>query len=278
MKKVGIMFLLLLLMLSIQGCSKVDFTTSYLGQGVEEDKELVYEDIVNEIIRFHVLANSDSDEDQQLKLKVRDKVIEYVSSKLESCNDLDEARSFIIENKSIIEGIAKDVIIENGYSYNVVSILSRENFPDKAYGDLIFPQGEYEAYRILIGEANGQNWWCVMFPPLCFVDGTKDVVNSKEIEERLNEAKEGKKVEGEEGLNEAKEEKKIEGEEGLNEAKEEKKIEGKEVLNGAKEEKKVEGEEVLNGTKVEKKVEREEKGNKIKFKFKIFEVLFSDKK
>ncbi len=71
----------------------------------------------------------------------------------------------------------------------VTSMLSRENFPDKVYGDLVFPQGEYEAYRILIGEAKGQNWWCVMFPPLCFVDGTKDAVDSKEIEKKISEGK-----------------------------------------------------------------------------------------
>ncbi len=169
---------------SMTGCS-----SSIVGQVNEENHELAYEDIVNEIIRFHVIANSDSEEDQNLKLKVRDNVIEYVSDKLKDCKDLSEARKFIVNNKSTIESIAKDTIIENGYSYEVTSMLSRENFPDKVYGDLVFPQGEYEAYRILIGEAKGQNWWCVMFPPLCFVDGTKDAVDSKKIEEKISEGK-----------------------------------------------------------------------------------------
>jgi len=148
-------------------------------------KELVYEDIANEIIRFHVIANSNTDEDQALKLKVRDKAIEFVSNSLKESNSLEESRKFIIENKSNIESIAKSVIIENGYDYNVTSSLSRENFPDKIYGDVVFPQGEYEAYRILIGEAKGENWWCVMFPPLCFVDGTKDAIDSTEVVEKL---------------------------------------------------------------------------------------------
>ncbi|MCR1951736.1 MULTISPECIES: stage II sporulation protein R [unclassified Clostridium] len=184
MKKRVFIICLIFIIFSMTGCSGV-----VIGQGVEENHELIYDDIVNEIIRFHVIANSDSEEDQNLKLKVRDKVIEYVSDKLKDCKDLSEAREFIVSNKSEIELIAKNTVIENGYSYDVTSMLSRENFPDKVYGDLIFPQGEYEAYRILIGEAKGQNWWCVMFPPLCFVDGTKDAVDSKEIEEKLSEEK-----------------------------------------------------------------------------------------
>ncbi|MBS5886426.1 MAG: stage II sporulation protein R [Clostridium sp.] len=183
-KRIFISICLIFIIFSITGCS-----SSIVGQGNEENNELNYEDIVNEIIRFHVIANSDSEEDQNLKLKVRDKVIEYVSDKLKDCKDLSEAREFIVNNKSTIESIAKDTIIENGYSYEVTSMLSRENFPDKVYGDLVFPQGEYEAYRILIGEAKGQNWWCVMFPPLCFVDGTKDAVDSKEIEKKISEGK-----------------------------------------------------------------------------------------
>ncbi|MDB1949529.1 stage II sporulation protein R [Clostridium tertium] len=183
-KRIFIIMCLIFIIFSITGCS-----SSIIGQGNEENNELAYEDIVNEIIRFHVIANSDSEEDQNLKLKVRDRVIEYVSDKLKDCKDLSEAREFIVNNKSTIESIAKDTIIENGYSYEVTSMLSRENFPDKVYGDLVFPQGEYEAYRILIGEAKGQNWWCVMFPPLCFVDGTKDAVDSKEIEKKISEGK-----------------------------------------------------------------------------------------
>lgn len=172
--------LLLICALNLKSC-----TSGKLIEDSNSTKELVYEDIANEIIRFHVIANSNTDEDQALKLKVRDKVIEFVSNSLKGSNSLEESRKFIIENKSNIESIAKSVIIENGYDYNVTSSLSRENFPDKIYGDVVFPQGEYEAYRILIGEAKGENWWCVMFPPLCFVDGTKDAIDSTEVVEKL---------------------------------------------------------------------------------------------
>lgn len=172
--------LLLICALNLKSC-----TSGKLIEDSNSMKELVYEDIANEIIRFHVIANSNTDEDQALKLKVRDKAIEFVSNSLKESNSLEESRKFIIENKSNIESIAKSVIIENGYDYNVTSSLSRENFPDKIYGDVVFPQGEYEAYRILIGEAKGENWWCVMFPPLCFVDGTKDAIDSTEVVEKL---------------------------------------------------------------------------------------------
>ena len=120
-------------------------------------------------------------------MKVRDRVIEFVSNSLSESKSLDESRRFIIDNKNNIEAIAEAVIKENGYDYSVDSSLSKENFPDKVYGDVIFPQGEYEAYRILIGEAKGENWWCVMFPPLCFVDGTKETVDSTKIVSSLEE-------------------------------------------------------------------------------------------
>lgn len=188
MKNKILTVVLILIVLNLSSCANVKS-----GQDFNLNNELVYEDIVNEIIRFHVIANSDSDEDQSLKLKVRDKVVEFVSSSLRNCESLDDARNFLISNKSEIESIAKSVVDENGYSYNVTSTLSRENFPDKVYGDVVFPQGEYEAYRILIGEAKGQNWWCVMFPPLCFVDGTKEVVDSKEVINTLENNKDDDK-------------------------------------------------------------------------------------
>ena len=180
MKRSFILIGIIIFVLSLSSCVSLKG-----GQGLAN--ELVYEDIVNEIIWFHVIANSNSEEDQSLKLKVRDKVVEFVSNNLKDCKSIDDARAFIINNKSEIENIAQVVVNEEGYSYNVTSSLSVENFLDKVYGDVVFPQGEYEAYRILIGEAKGENWWCVMFPPLCFVDGTKEAVNSKEVINSLEE-------------------------------------------------------------------------------------------
>lgn len=181
--------LLLICVLNLNSC-----TSSKILDDTSSSEELIYEDIADKIIRFHVIANSNTDEDQALKLKVRDKVIEFVADSLRESKSLDESRQFIIDNKSNMEDIAKSVINENGYSYNVTSSLSKENFPDKIYGDVIFPQGEYEAYRILIGDAKGENWWCVMFPPLCFVDGTKEAVDSSEVVKNINNSDKKEKV------------------------------------------------------------------------------------
>ncbi|MBE6054348.1 MAG: stage II sporulation protein R [Clostridium sartagoforme] len=180
--------IIIFIILNLTSC-----TSSIIKEESNSTNELVYEDIVNEIIRFHVIANSNSDEDQVLKLKVRDKVIEFVSSNLSNSKSIDESREFILNNKNRIEDIAKSVVTENGYKYNVTSTLSRENFPDKVYGDVVFPQGEYEAYRVLIGDADGENWWCVMFPPLCFVDGTKEAIDSKEVVNSLEKSNSKKK-------------------------------------------------------------------------------------
>ncbi|MGL5087459.1 MAG: stage II sporulation protein R [Clostridium sp.] len=161
------------------------------GQGIKGNtdinKTMNYEEIENEIIRFHVLANSDTEEDQGLKLKVRDEVINRMAKKLSGCNNIDEAREILYSSTEEVKAIASDVIKKNGYNYSVTIELARENFPDKMYGDTLFPQGNYEAFRILIGEASGQNWWCVMFPPLCFVDETKQAINSKDTKESIEE-------------------------------------------------------------------------------------------
>lgn len=182
-KRINIVLVIIAMVFLFNGCTKIKS-----GQDVGDGKELVLEAIQNEIIRFHVLANSDTKEDQDLKLKVRDKVIEVMSSKFSGCNNIDEARKVIVNNIDEVNNIAKKVIEENGYNYSVRSELSRENFPDKMYGDTLFPQGNYEAFRILIGEANGQNWWCVMFPPLCFVDESKQTVNEEETRVAIEKA------------------------------------------------------------------------------------------
>jgi len=134
-------------------------------------------DIAGKLIRFHVIANSDNKIDQALKLKVRDSVLRYVSPKLSDCKSIDESRKIINNEDKNIRRIAQNVINKNGFTYSVATTLSMENFPVKTYGNITLPQGKYEAYRIIIGSGSGQNWWCVMFPPLCFVDITKGNVS-----------------------------------------------------------------------------------------------------
>lgn len=183
MKKVFYLSTLVIGLMVFLGC-----TSSQVNK-VSASNEIVYdyESVQNEIIRFHVIANSDSDKDQELKLKVRDEVIKFLSPLLDKSSSIEESRKILKENDEEVKKIAKKVIKENGYEYGVESQLSRENFPEKIYGNIILPQGEYEAYRILMGKSSGQNWWCVMFPPLCFIDVTKGEIAYNETERQMNE-------------------------------------------------------------------------------------------
>ena len=143
------------------------------------------DDIAGKLIRFHVIANSDDKIDQGLKLKVRDSVLKYISPKLKGCKNIEDSRKVINdEDKNIIK-ISERIIKENGFKYSVDTSLSRENFPVKTYGNITLPQGKYEAYRIILGTGAGQNWWCVMFPPLCFVDITKGDISFQKTENEM---------------------------------------------------------------------------------------------
>jgi stage II sporulation protein R len=125
--------------------------------------------IYDEVIRLHVLANSDSDEDQALKLKVRDRVITEVESLIGGVADRDEALGILLkeENLERLRGAAEDVIAAEGYGYSVSVAIGEESYPRKNYEALCFPSGSYTSLRVQIGEAEGQNWWCVLFPQLC---------------------------------------------------------------------------------------------------------------
>ena len=143
------------------------------------------ETISNKLIRFHVIANSDSEQDQSLKLKVRDAVLEYMYPKLKNSKNISESRKILKDNNSNIIQISKKIIENNGFQYNVTTSLGRDNFPIKTYGCITLPQGNYEAYKIIIGNGQGHNWWCVMFPPLCFIDITKGETSQKETEKQM---------------------------------------------------------------------------------------------
>ncbi len=136
----------------------------------------VFAKVPDKIIRLHVVANSDSPEDQNLKREVRDAVINRMSPKFEKLKNIDEVRAVISENIPEIESIAREVIKQNNKAYEVKAQLGSFDFPTKQYGSLTLPAGSYQALNIKIGSAEGQNWWCVMFPPLCFIDIAHGVV------------------------------------------------------------------------------------------------------
>lgn len=148
----------------------------------------ITEGISEKIIRLHVLANSDDEADQALKLKVKDAVVKEFGSVFASAKNKTDAEKLIEDNYHNIRQVALNVIRENGYDYDVHVYLKECMFPTKVYKDLTFPAGMYEALRIDIGTAEGKNWWCVMYPPLCFVDQTYSVVpedSKKQLEDIL---------------------------------------------------------------------------------------------
>lgn len=150
------------------------FIGTYLTK--QTDTYKIQKEIADSIIRFHVRANSDSEEDQELKILVKNRIVQFLEIELQSAASLDEARNILYDVKDEIAGIALEVIREEGYEYNVNVYFEQSYFPMKVYGDMSFPPGEYEAFRVDIGDAYGKNWWCVLYPPLCFVDSTYSVV------------------------------------------------------------------------------------------------------
>jgi len=139
--------------------------------------QAVSENLSNSVFRLHVIANSDSIEDQNLKYIVRDNLLNYMNQICSYCKTKEEALQLVIENKEQFKKIAQNTIYSEGYSYNVNINIGSFEFPTKTYGDISLPAGSYDALRVEIGAATGQNWWCVMFPPLCFVDVTSGLVD-----------------------------------------------------------------------------------------------------
>lgn len=125
------------------------------------------DEIRQSVLRLHILANSDSAEDQALKLKVRDAVLKEGSDIFNNASDRETAQQRIEKNSDRLVAIAKRVIKENGYDYDVQIKFSNEFFNTRTYDDVTLPAGMYDAVRILIGSGEGKNWWCVMFPPMC---------------------------------------------------------------------------------------------------------------
>ena len=136
----------------------------------------VSQNISKSVFRLHVIANSDSDEDQNLKYIVRDNLINYMNKLTENITSKDEAIKLAKEHETDFYRIAKQTIEDNGYDYDVKIEIGNSYFPTKYYGDISLPAGYYDALKVEIGNSAGQNWWCVMFPPLCFVDMSTGIV------------------------------------------------------------------------------------------------------
>ena len=143
-------------------------------------------DIADSVFRLHVIANSDSDMDQNLKYIVRDHLLEYMNALCVNCSSKEEAIAIANENIETFQKIALDTIKDEGFSYSVNVEIGNFEFPTKHYGDISLPAGYYDALKVEIGEAKGQNWWCVMLPPLFFVDESSGIVHEESNEDLEN--------------------------------------------------------------------------------------------
>lgn len=162
MKKIFIMLLITIAAMFIINFLGDLYRAKYVDNSVETE----------DIIRLHVIADSDSSEDQRIKLMVRDEIIRHIGDELEICSDATSMADKIKNKLNYIEQIADSVLMQNGFDDKVKAEFGKFNFPVRAYGDMVLPAGEYTALKIKIGSAKGANWWCVVYPPLCFADIT----------------------------------------------------------------------------------------------------------
>ncbi|MFY9175268.1 MAG: stage II sporulation protein R [Peptococcia bacterium] len=153
------------------------------------------EEQIPPLIRLHVLANSDSARDQELKLLVRDQIISMMKEKFADSKNLAESREIVLACLPLIEEVAEKTLLTEGCNYTVQALYGQYDFPIRNYGGFILPAGKYEAVRVVIGEGEGANWWCVLFPPLCLVNGkTIDTEENEDIEEIVENISKDKKI------------------------------------------------------------------------------------
>ncbi len=142
--------------------------------------------VTDNLLRLHIVASSDLPRDQALKLKIKDKITQKMGPRISALKTKEEALDFLRDNAAVIEEIAKQEAMEQDVKYDAKAEVGIFPFPTRSYGHLVLPAGKYEALRIVLGEGQGANWWCVMFPPLCFVD-TKNAVALGRDQERIEE-------------------------------------------------------------------------------------------
>lgn len=149
----------------------------FIWKYTEYRMQLTQQEISEKILRFHVRANSDSSDDQALKLKVRDAVGVHMQQELADVENLDECTRIVENELEEIVQTAREVVLQEGYDYPVTAEIGTTEFPVKTYGSYTFPAGNYQALNIVIGEGRGQNWWCVMYPNMCFHGAVYEVVD-----------------------------------------------------------------------------------------------------
>lgn len=164
----------------------------YLPKSFAQEEDVVV--IPNEAIRLRILANSNSEQDQEIKRIVRDRVNAQITEWVSELTSMEAAREKIITNLDILEATAKEVLEENGVNQKVQIRFGEVDFPTKLYGNFLYPAGKYEAVLITLGEGTGANWWCVLFPPLCFLDFSSGTAVSDGFEDKGKNVSEDTKI------------------------------------------------------------------------------------
>lgn len=147
---------------------------------VEGRTAAIQQEIAGQVVRFHVLADSDRIEDQEIKFLVKERLLEKIEILLEEADSLEGTKEILKQNTKYLQKEAKSCLAEAGSTDDVTVSYETDYFPVKSYGDYTFPAGEYEALRVKIGRARGQNWWCMLYPSLCFEDALHPVLEEKE--------------------------------------------------------------------------------------------------
>lgn len=167
MKKFCITFLLIIIIILTTGCD------------IDGGRKNESENLSGGILRIHIRANSDEEDDQTVKYRVKDAVVAFLTPALEKAESKEEALGIIADKKDDLKFIAEETLASNGFSYGANIRVANEDFPTRVYEDLTLPSGKYDAVIVELGDAAGRNWWCVVYPPLCFNNGNKTVYKSK---------------------------------------------------------------------------------------------------
>lgn len=160
------------------------------GLLVEARTEAATEQLAGQVLRFHVLADSDSGEDQRVKMKVKEAVISWLQEQMTDEDTLEGTKEFVRGHLGEIRELAEQTVRAEGSDDSVTAEFVKDEFPDKTYGDVTFPAGTYEALRIRIGSGEGHNWWCCLYPNLCFTDAVQAKVvpeDKQELQDVLDE-------------------------------------------------------------------------------------------
>lgn len=147
--------------------SEPDLSAALMSGNGTESNPMLAEELSGKLLRMHIVANSDSDADQEVKLRVRNAVVTWLSENMDTAATKDEAIIFITEHQTEITATANQVLAEQGYDYRAEVSVGISHFPGKVYGDFYLPAGDYDALKIVLGEGAGHNWWCIAFPALC---------------------------------------------------------------------------------------------------------------